>query len=341
MAQIRWLARPVTRRSAILATAAAVMSAGCAGQQAPARTSAATNAGTAAASPSARASSLPGPGTWTPAPGMPVLAGGQTATTLPDGRVLLAGGQQPRHGDPTAAAEIYDPASGKWSSTGDMTTPRWAHTATVLLDGTVLVTGGFAGSEQKVKLSSAEIYDPTSGAWTAIGDMGVARAGHTATRLADGRVLVTGGNPGSAVAELYFRNERLATSDCSNNPEPGAGFGAKNLVSALAKRSGLKASAPIRVAVGGLSGWQVDLAVASNWTTSCPESNGAPAVPTVQNGEAHWWLVASDRTRYIVLDDPQGGNILIELTAAPADTFETHLAASLPIIESFRFDVGP
>ena len=154
-------------------------------------------------------------------------------------------------------------------------------------------------------------------------------------------------SPGSRAASPTYRyvtvlrNERLAAADCSDNPEPGAGFGAKDLVSALAKRSGLTATTPVPVAVGGLSGWQVDLAVASTWTTPCPDSNGAPAVPTIQSGDANWWLVGGDRTRYIVLDDPEAGNILIEVTAAPADTFDAHLAASLPIIESFVFDVAP
>src|SRR5262249_37938018 len=42
-------------------------------------------------------------------------------------------------------------------------------------------------------LSSAEIYDPASGRFSAIPAMTVARAGHTATTLLDGTVLIAGG----------------------------------------------------------------------------------------------------------------------------------------------------
>ena len=66
----------------------------------------------------------------------------------------------------------------------------------------VLVTGGYNGSY----IASAEIYDPATGAWTATGSMATPRGGHSATRLADGRVLVAGGSNGSAFvasAEIY------------------------------------------------------------------------------------------------------------------------------------------
>ncbi len=122
---------------------------------------------------------------------------GHTATPLPDGRVLVAGGTELR------SAEVYDPATETWETTGSMNEYRVGHTATLLTDGTVLVTGGFAG----VAVASAEVYTPATGTWRAVGKMGTARGGHTATLLADGRVLVTGGynHPSSyyASAEIY------------------------------------------------------------------------------------------------------------------------------------------
>lgn len=144
----------------------------------------------------------PTTGKWTATRSMNEVRKGFTATLLPDGRVLVAGG------DPGyTAAELYDPTTSRWTATGHMAEGRFGHTATLLDDGTVLVTGGCACSEPGA-LASAELYDPRSGEWTPTAAMSRARIGHTATMLADGTVLVLGGEPGQpadspASAELY------------------------------------------------------------------------------------------------------------------------------------------
>jgi len=63
-----------------------------------------------------------------------------TATLLPDGKVLVAGGYDSSL-RPSASAELYDPASGTGSATGNLNTGRSVHTATWLPDGKVLVGG--------------------------------------------------------------------------------------------------------------------------------------------------------------------------------------------------------
>jgi hypothetical protein len=63
-----------------------------------------------------------------------------TQTTLPSGRVLIAGGQGRQQ--VLASSEVYDPATNTWSAGGAMAFPRVDHTATLLEDGRVLVAGG-------------------------------------------------------------------------------------------------------------------------------------------------------------------------------------------------------
>jgi hypothetical protein len=133
-----------------------------------------------------------------------------------------------------ASAEIYDPKTGEFSPTGSMGGPREGATATLLLDGRVLVAGGDnplvmglspnfvamayhagAGGRNEVPgtavgpamLASAELYDPQTGKFTPTGSMASGRTGQTATRLADGRVLMVGAgdmyHSPSSLAEIY------------------------------------------------------------------------------------------------------------------------------------------
>ena len=131
------------------------------------------------------------------------------ATLLADGSVLVVGGGADLDGETaSASAELYDPTTQTWSATGSMLTARSAPTATLLADGRVLVAGGSSQGGSVVAITSAELYDPASGTWSAAGDMTVARVGHTATLLTDGRVLVAGGTSadgwfGLASAELF------------------------------------------------------------------------------------------------------------------------------------------
>jgi len=117
---------------------------------------------------------------------------GHTATLLKDGRVLIDGG-----GD--GSAELFDPVSGTFSLTGPPVTRRLDASATLLADGRVLIAGGLEvtvpppGSPLP-KLNTAEIFDPATGQFTPTGNMLALRWKHSATLLANGKVLIAGGN---------------------------------------------------------------------------------------------------------------------------------------------------
>ena len=132
------------------------------------------------------------PGAWSYASDLNTCRAYHTETLLPNGDVLIAGGE----GDfgVLNSAEIWSPLTGQWTVVAPMLTNRERHTATLLDDGRVLVTGGT--DLNGGALANAEIYDPASDTWTSVPDMSVARTMHTATKMIDGSVLIAGGrNP--------------------------------------------------------------------------------------------------------------------------------------------------
>ncbi len=140
-------------------------------------------------------------GTWIPAGSMAKARQYHTATLLPNGKVLVAGGVN--YQTWLASAELYDPSSWRWTATGSLATAHWLHTATLLPNGQVLVAGGYDNNGNT--LASAELYDPASGSWAATGNLNTARTWHTVTLLPNGKVLAAGGYNGSYLtsAELY------------------------------------------------------------------------------------------------------------------------------------------
>jgi N-acetylneuraminic acid mutarotase len=132
------------------------------------------------------------PGSWSKAAGLITGREEHSATLLPNGNVLIAGGTDGR-GKVLASAEVYNPARNRWSPAASMATARFDHTATLLPSGKVLVAGGLVGPDPFGSLTTTELYDPTTDSWSATAPMIVSRARHTATVLPDGRVLVVGG----------------------------------------------------------------------------------------------------------------------------------------------------
>ncbi|WP_427164247.1 Kelch repeat-containing protein [Streptomyces sp. C1-1] len=144
----------------------------------------------------------PSTGRWTAVKDMTDARTGHTALSLTGGAVLVCGGVAPvgTADDPALAfCELYDPTQGRWTPTGGLLRARRHHQATRISDSTVLVTGGTApgspGTSPYDPFSQrgAELYDLTTGVWTAVAQMPSGRAFHRAVPLADGRLLAIGG----------------------------------------------------------------------------------------------------------------------------------------------------
>ena len=159
--------------------------------------------------------------TWTATPTMSVARSHHTATRLPDGKVLVVGGENVQY-LVEASAEVYDPVANTWTATRlAPISPRSQHSATLLPSGLVLIAGGFDIVDGVLTpLATAELYDPvlhttsstdingvttitiTGGLdFTATTPMAFTHYGQSATRLGDGRVVVVGGN--TTQAELF------------------------------------------------------------------------------------------------------------------------------------------
>jgi large repetitive protein len=154
----------------------------------------------------------PATGTWSSTGSLNTGTGREdhTATLLPNGKVLLAGGFDIVAGDvvPLYDAELYDPATGTWSITGNLNTARYRHTASLLQNGKVLVAAG-VGFSYPPSLNNAELYDPDTGRWSSTGNLNTARDSHVGVLLPSGKILVAGGWVDSGLgtvtnsAELY------------------------------------------------------------------------------------------------------------------------------------------
>ena len=140
-------------------------------------------------------------GTWVAGANLNAARHGHTATVLASGSVLVAGGLSGTTVLNTAAT--YNPGgtgNGSWTAVGNMATARRFHTATLLtssntnFNNKVLVVGG--NSTGTTSVTSVQLFDGTS-AWSTSTVLPSAREGHTATFLANGQLLVTGGKNGS------------------------------------------------------------------------------------------------------------------------------------------------
>lgn len=148
---------------------------------------------------------------WSVKENMNVARASAQVRLLANGRVLVAGGCTGNClSAVTRSAELYNPTTGTWATTGSMNRPRVYFGAVTLPNGMILVAGGCTSLNSNgcaTVTASAEIYNPSTGMWTATGSMTVARGNLSLTLLPNGKVLAAGGSTAAADAlgssELY------------------------------------------------------------------------------------------------------------------------------------------
>ncbi|MFI5348445.1 MAG: kelch repeat-containing protein [Elusimicrobiota bacterium] len=129
-----------------------------------------------------------------------------TATSLPDGTILLAGGTD--GSIVLSSAEVFNPGTQSFAPTNTlMTSPRQQHSASLLPNGRVLLAGGFTTAPGSGPTNSAEIYYPDTKVFLPVPPMNSARSQHVAITLPNGNVFVAGGfnglNTVTGSADIY------------------------------------------------------------------------------------------------------------------------------------------
>jgi hypothetical protein len=157
---------------------------------------------------------------WSSASAMSEARASFASVTLPDGRVLAAGGRSA--GGASASAELYDPESETWAVTGALSQARSHFTLTVRDaegDAGALAVGGEGPAGA---LATSEIYDAATGTWSPGPELPIAFSRHAAARFEDGAVLVAGG-AGAGIGALLVPGLRgwLPAGELANE-QPGA-----------------------------------------------------------------------------------------------------------------------
>ena len=144
-------------------------------------------------------------------------------------------------------------------------------------------------------------------------------------------------------AGIYLFGDVLVVSEadpCAQTPEPTISRTADEIVEWLSRATGVAATSPEPVTVGGLAGWRLDLAMAPDWTGTCSWSDGALARPLFTDADPgdgfHWGLESDTRMRIWLLALPDGRALLVDV-AGDASTYAAIVDEATAIVESFEF----
>ena len=112
------------------------------------------------------------------------------AVALPDGRVLVAGGND--GSQVLSSCEIYDPSTNTWTMTGNMHEPRYRFPMIMLQDGRIMAAGGLINMNVGTT-DGVELYDPNTGSWTQMAPMHNRRENFPLFQLPNGKIFICGG----------------------------------------------------------------------------------------------------------------------------------------------------
>ncbi len=145
----------------------------------------------------------PATGAWTSRANIPVGLNRPQGVTLNNGKVLVSGGIL-SGGSVTNAARLYDPVANTWTTTGSMTTARRDHSmASASANRVVAVGGGTSGSGCANGTTSSEVYNTSSGNWSAAGATTTAFYNPDILALSTGRVLIAGSMCNTSSTNLF------------------------------------------------------------------------------------------------------------------------------------------
>lgn len=166
-----------------------------------------------------------GAAAWSVGPSLFAQRINHAAVRLGDGRVLVAGGYN-NASQHLSSLAFFQPKSGSWAApAAQLKNPRVDPTLTVLKSGKVLIVGGYGGPSNGYP-AVLELFDPATNSVTALSaKLSQGRAGHTATLLPDGKVLIVGGYCGSGCAikgDALYDPQSNTVSDISHAGDPPA-----------------------------------------------------------------------------------------------------------------------
>ena len=132
---------------------------------------------------------------------------------------------------------------------------------------------------------------------------------------------------------------RSQDASCLNALEPGVGRTPAALANWLKSLPGVAATTPAPISIGGLSGMTLDLAVATTWTHSCPNTD-TPSVPTLVSADRNgfeWDVSSTMRERLILLDTGGGRTLLLAINAPDKASFDAFVGEAMSVIQTFQF----